>query len=112
MEQLTELATLLASLGGLSALFTFLVNIGKYVGIVKDGTSSTWHTGLNLVALVVLFAAPALSLDIPHLDGVAQQVAQIGTLILGLVVQIKAGQATHDTVAGRLPVLGYSYTQG
>lgn len=96
---------------GVGALITFLINIGKVAGIVKDGTVPTWATGINLFGLVVLFLLKVFvpNADIGKLDGAAGTIAQIGVLILGLITQVLGGRLAHFSFRGTW-LIGKSYS--
>lgn len=110
---LNALVIQLAALAGLGALIAALVNVGKQIGLVKDGTAQAWSTGLNLAALVGLFALNffAPNADIAQLDGLAGQLAQWLTISAGLFVQLKGAQAGHAVLRG-VPLIGKSYSAG
>jgi hypothetical protein len=104
---LEYLIATLGTLAGLGALVAFLVNAGKAAGIVRDGQAPAYATGLNLAALVGLYAAglAAPELDLAAVDHIAGTLAQIGTLIAGLVVQLASSRAAHALVRGT-PIIG------
>ena len=57
------LVATLAALAGVGALIAVLVNIGKTAGLVKDGQATTYVAGLNLLALIGLFALKVFKPD-------------------------------------------------
>lgn len=109
-----DITTLLGqflALAGVGALIALLINIGKQVGIVKDGDTPTWVTGLNLLGLVGLFVLRVVrpDADIGQLDGIASTIAQIGVLVLALITQIGSAKVAHAAVRGAA-VIGYSFS--
>ncbi len=108
---LNSTVTYFLTLGGAGALIAALVNVGKAVGLVKDGQAGKWSLGLNLAGLValalVLNFAPGA--DVAHMDAVASQVAAALVAILSLVVQLGASRATHAIVRG-MPLVGTSHS--
>lgn len=102
MDVLSNLLSQLQVLAGVGALIAFLVNIGKIVGLVKDGTAQNWVAGLNLAGLVALFVLRVFvpSADIGELDGLAATIAQLGVLVLGLVTQLLGSKLAHASVRG------------
>lgn len=110
--EINALVLQLAALAGFGALVAALVNIGKQIGIVKDGQAPTYSTGLNLIGLVVLFAlkvfAPEVSVE--GLDATAAQVAQLLTVAFGLIVQLGGAQFAHGLLRG-VPVVGKSFSK-
>lgn len=53
-EFLNSVVTLFLSLGGFAALVSMLVNVGKWFGIVKDGSAEAWIKMINLAGLVAV----------------------------------------------------------
>lgn len=110
MESLSPLLNLLLTLGGVMSLLTVLVNVGKVVGVVKDGTASTWARGLNLLAVGALFILGTWypDVDIQQVDALAAQVAELGVGILAILpVMMKLSGSVHNAVRG-LKIIGHS----
>ena len=103
------------ALAGFGALIAIVINIGKVVGFVKDGTSQNWNVGLNILGMVLLFALqvfrPDMVVKLPGWDAIAASVAQVATLVLGIVTQIGTARLTNFVVKG-MPVVGRSYSLG
>lgn len=108
---LDQLFALFVSLAGTGSLIAAIVNALKTFGVVADGQAPQWSLGLNLIGLVVLFAIGlfAPTADIQGLDGIAAQVAQILSLVLGLVVQLGGAKWAHGLLKGT-PVVGKSFS--
>lgn len=104
-----ELLAFYLSLGGVAALIAVLINVLKKFGVVKDGTAPTWSLGFNLVGLVATFALNVFApeFDFVGASEIAQTLAEIGALILGLVGQLAISRGTNAAVRGT-PLLGYS----
>lgn len=101
-----------AALAGVAALIAALVNIGKVVGIVKDGDAGKWSAGLNLGAMIALVAirifAPQYALA--DLDTAAAGIASALVIVIGYVGQMFVSEKTHDLLnTARIPLVGYSY---
>lgn len=116
VSQVTEdplggLLAQLAAMGGVASLIAILINTLKQVGVVKDGSSKTWAVGLNLVALIGLYALRIASpdTDLVNVDGFAGSVAQLLTIIVQLVIQTGLSIGANGVVKG-LPVIGYSHS--
>lgn len=109
MEQL--FASFLA-LGGVAALVAILVNVGKQIGWVPDGSAPTAALGLNLVAFVafVLLKIFAPEMDVAGLDAGAQQLATILVQVLAFVMQLGASRVANAAVRGT-PIIGYSHSE-
>lgn len=109
--EINALVLQLAALAGFGALVAAIVNIGKQVGIVKDGQAPVFSTGINIIGLVVLFALKVFAPDVSveGLDATAAQIAQFLTVAFGLFVQLGGARFAHDALRG-VPVIGKSYS--
>lgn len=101
------------SLVGVPALIAALINVLKYIGLVKDTTASNWSAGFSLVAFlaVVLLRVlrPDIMLDV--LDGYAGQVAQIIVYLMSFIVMMLAPAAFHARLkSAQVPLLGKSFS--
>lgn len=107
-ETVAELATLV----GTAALISFIVNVLKAVGIVKNDTSKLWVGALNVVALVALFIFRVINpdLSIGEFDLVLGRTAAAGEVLLSYILMIISSKATHTAVRG-LPIIGTSFTE-
>ncbi len=95
-----QLDTVLLSAGsmlGAQALISLAVDVGKWAGVVKDGTAGIWSAVLNLLGLAAISYAlitnPAF--DFPALDAQLVTIAQFGSLIFGYIVQIAGAKHFH-----------------
>ena len=112
MEIVLEIALQIGYLVGLAALIAALINIGKTIGLVKDGDAGSWSAGLNLVALVVLVALKMFrpDLELEKLDVELGALAQVLGIVLALLSQIKVSASVHNFFVGlELPVVGKSF---
>ena len=107
------LVATLAALAGVGALIAVLVNIGKTAGLVKDGQATTYVAGLNLLALIGLFALKVFKpdFDIGGLDTQAAQIAQWLATAVALIVQIYGSKWAYGALKG-VPVVGRANTVG
>ena len=106
---LEDILLLLAGLTGLGTLISVIVNLLKIIGIVKDGTSETWFQILNLVAFVGVAIVYFAKLEVDW--GQVDQWLILLTALIGYVLQILGGKITYNTIGGKLPVLGYSFSE-
>lgn len=108
IEQLVAVA---ASLGGVGFLISVLVNIGKTVGLIKDGQAQNWVTGGNLLVMVLVYAGGLIKpdLDMPGIDSTVGQVAQILAMSFSLIWPMIASKITHNALKGTA-IIGKSYT--
>ena len=112
MEIVLEIALQIGYLVVLAALIAMLINIGKVVGLVKDGDAGSWSAGLNLAALVVLVALKLFrpDLELEKVDIELGALAQILGVVLTLLSQIKMSAKFHGFLSNlRLPVIGKSF---
>ncbi len=112
MEEILNVLLQFGQLAGIAACIAALVNVGKVFGLVRDGDAGRWFAALNLVALAVLVAlrlfAPAVLIS--NVDEQAGAFAQILLIVLGYIVQLKSGVATHEALSRlRIPVIGKSF---
>jgi len=109
--ELGKLVELVLSLGGLGALVSVLVNIGKTIGWIKNDTSMNWVTGGNIVVLVVAFVLNMTGKIglLPVIDTQAGQIAQIILLVFGFVWQMLSSRISHFALKGTA-FIGKSYT--
>jgi hypothetical protein len=107
-----DLAAQWFGLAGFAGLIALLINIGKRVGFVKDGTAQTWSAGLNLIGLALLLLTQVYKPDlaIRDLDTQVGEFVKVGTVVLGYVIQLLASKGTHVAVRG-VPVIGTSHTE-
>ena len=82
------------SLAGIAAFITCLINIGKTVGLVKDGQASDYSLGLNLLGMVILFLVGVAKPDvnIQGLDSQAGIIASVLMLVFGYFWQLFYGE--------------------
>lgn len=102
------------SLAGVSALVAILVNFGKLVGLVKEGTSAKWSAGLNLLSFgaLVFFGVWRPDLAIEVLDGYAGQIASILLFVLGFLIQIVGSPTVYRLLkGGNVPLLNFSFAE-
>lgn len=108
---LDQVIVIVAALGGFSALFSLLINAGKWIGWVKEDQAQQISAGANLVLILVVYFLRLFrpDFDIGTLDPIMAEAAAVGTLILSFIIQLGIGKATHETVKG-LPIIGKSFS--
>lgn len=107
----SQLILQLATLAGFAALVSVLVNVGKFLGIVQDGTADKWVAGANLVGIIGLFILRTYFPGVP-VEGVDQtmlEIAEFGGYVMGFVVMIFGSKLTYKAVSG-LPIVGKSFS--
>lgn len=102
-----------AILGGFAAVIALLINVGKTIGLIKDGQAPNWSLGLNLAGLVVFFLVKVFApdTDVTAANDVANQLAQAGVIILTVVMQLATSKGTNAAVRGT-KVIGKSHSKG
>lgn len=99
-------------LAGVAAFIAALVNVGKYFGIVADGSAPKISLALSVLGFVAMAAlklfAPDVSIE--GLNEIAQKAADVIAYVLGFFVMVGLPAQSHKffKVAG-LPVLGFSF---
>lgn len=107
-----ELLLVWAGLAGLAALITFVINVLKKAGVVKDGQAQTWSAGLNLLGLATVLAVQTYFPDtnLVNADAEVAKFVEVGTVVFSYVVQLLASKATHKAVKN-VPLVGKSYSE-
>lgn len=105
---LEQIGIIIASLAGLGGLISILVNIGKIVGLVKDGEAEKWVQILNLIAFVGVSAVYFAELPVDW--GIVNEWMIYLAALFGFVVQIWGSKFTYSQTKG-IPVIGYSYSK-
>lgn len=97
-------------LAGLGAFLSFLVNALKVFGVIKDGQAPEWLTGLNLIALNLLFVAKVVGgVNIQGVDSFLAIVAQVGGIVIAFFIQRAGAKVAYKLTRGA-PLLGFSHT--
>lgn len=109
-DSLAGLLGTLTTLGGVAALIPILISFGKAVGLVKDGTSQNWSTGLNLAVLATLFILQVLGKSnlLPAFDTQAGAISQLLAALLAFSGQVGISKLTYAGL--RNSFLGFSFS--
>lgn len=110
---LTKFLVELIILGALSAPVVLLINLGKQIGLIKDGTSQYWSMGLSLAVLVAaivvkVFNPSLLAATVSDTINYSIQVAVILFAFLG--IQLPTAKQIYENVRG-LWFIGYSFSE-
>lgn len=111
MNGIVSLTTQFASMVGVAALIAAIINVGKTLGIVADGSSDKWAAGLSLLAFGLIVALGIFRPDLVLAD-LDQQSGQIATVLLfvaGLLAQTGLTGWAHGIIKG-LPIIGKSFS--
>jgi len=111
--EIQNIFTLVLGMAGLGAFISALVNIGKVAGIVKNNTAKTWVAGLNLLAVIVIYAlqVKGLEFQVAQVDATFAQLAQITLLVAQLMVQYGGSALWHQLLKG-VALVGKSFSAG
>lgn len=109
LDNILVIVAQFATLVGISALITALVNLGFRFGWISDETASQATAVLNLVAFVILAVVgifrPDLSLS--FLDETAARIAAIALFVLGLLTQmVTPAKVNKALFQARVPLVG------
>lgn len=109
---INQMVLLVASLAGFGSLVAFLVQVGKYFGIVKDGDAPKFVAGFNLLGMALVFAAYLFypELDIIAVDGQLAQAVTVMSTVFGYVIMIFGSKFTYAQLKG-LPLIGLSFSE-
>lgn len=102
-------------LGGVAAVMSVLVNLGKSVGIVKEGKVDYWVAGMQVIGVGVAayfgFTKPDLVAEwLKVADEEAQKIATVIGYILSVIVAIKQSGFEYKNFLRGLPVVGKSFS--
>lgn len=100
------------ALVGFAAFVSLLINVLKFFGVVKDGTSDKWVAGFNLAGILALFTARLFIPDWNPLpvDNILLEIATVGGYILTYVIMIYGSRFTYGVVKN-IPLIGKSFSQ-
>jgi hypothetical protein len=113
LQEIINVGTILATLAGVSALISVLVNVLKYYNCIPDGSGGRVFALLNLLAFIGLSAARifAPQYSLAYLDGIASQIATIALFATGYLFQLGSGQVAYGIVGkADIPILSHSTT--
>jgi len=91
-----------AALAGLAALWAAIIEAGKKLGIVKDGTAGIWALVGDILIYAVGQFANLYGWDLARLDNFAQMLAELILMVVGMFI---ASVVTHKVGReGNLPL--------
>lgn len=101
---------LLLGLVSIPVAITVLLDLLKYVKVVKDGTADVWSKALNILVFVVLYVAKAVGIDLGPVDDFAAQFADFGASLLAFIpIAIAFSQWCYEKIRG-IPLIGKSHS--
>jgi cytochrome c oxidase assembly factor CtaG len=89
--------TIVAGLVGLPALWSVVIDLLKYFGVVTDGTAGKWSAGFNIVTLIAVAVLVNFfpNFDFAGVDSTLAEVAKFAALIAGYLFQILITNKVH-----------------
>lgn len=116
LNVLLLVATVFASLVGVGSLVSAVINFGKAVGLVKDGTAANWSAALNLLAFggIVAFLLLNPNVQLYQVDNTLKSWAFVVTFLISYIPQLRWSAFVSDTLQN-VPALkstvGFSHNQ-
>lgn len=110
MDILLPYLQLLGTLAGFAALFAAVVNVLKRYGGVQDGQAGLVSLALNFALLGFVIVGKQFGVDLTKFDSIANALASLVTVVLGLLVPPLISRSVHRLVRARVPLLGYSHS--
>lgn len=106
---LDRLYVVTAALVGLQLFGAFLIDVLKYAGAIKAGTSGKWSAVYNLVTLigVVVWLKFFPAFDIYAADQQLLELAKVLGLVFAYITQMIGTKAVHQVAASK--GFGYSF---
>lgn len=68
LDMLKSVGVAAGSMTGMALVVMMIVNVLKYTGIVKDGTSQTWVAVFNAAAVAILFVLKVLKFNVDYVQ--------------------------------------------
>lgn len=102
--------TLLAGLVGLPALWSVVIDLLKYIGLVTDGNAGKWNAGFSIVSLVVVLVAVNFfpQVDLGGIDAMLVAIAKIASIMIGFITQVWVAKGTHAITSRVIPAFSFS----
>ena len=96
----------------LPLLIALVINVGKTLGIVDDGTSGKWSAWITLLAFVgVAFLFKLYpTFDLSSLDVQLTDILKAVTVLVGYVLELVANKKAHAFYVKNLGIKAFSYS--
>lgn len=109
---LVQILQIASTLVGVALLITLVINVGKWVGVVDDGTAGKWSAVLNLLALGgiggALYFNPAF--DFAAVDAQLGEFARVAGLVFVYVTQIVTSKQLHTFMSSNLNMQVFTFS--
>lgn len=100
----------LAGLVGLPALWSIIIDLLKFAGVVKDGNAGRWSAAFSILSIVGVLVVVNFfpSLDVAGIDKLLLEIAQFAGIILTLLTQIFVAKGTHAITVSVVPSVSFT----
>ncbi len=99
-------------LTGTFALIALLINVGKYIGVVKNETAGKWSAAANLV--VVLAVAVVFKLyptfNFAGVDAQIMAFVKVAAVVFAYIIQLVGSKRVHMAMTYGLWIPAFSHT--
>lgn len=119
MTDIQGLIVTLTALTAFGGIMSLIVNVGKLLGLIKDGQSDVIYTGLTLLGLGIVWVFQAFLpsffpglpiVDLSKVNAGLGYFVKVGEAILEFLIARQGGTLLYNSVRGVVPVLGYSFS--
>lgn len=109
---LDHILTIVGGLTGTFALIALLINVLKWVGVIKDGSAGKWSAGANLVVVVTVAVVFKLypSFDFGTVDAHILEFVKVAGIVFAYIIQLVGSKRVHMAMAYGLWIPAFSYT--
>ena len=108
MPDLQPYLELLATLAGFAAGFAVVIDVLKRYGVIQDGQAGLVSLALNFALLGFVIVGGYFGLDLTKFDSVANVVANLIAVVLGLLAPPLISRLVHRVALRRVP--GFSHS--
>lgn len=107
-----ELVAVAVTLVGLQLLLSFVIDVGKYIGLVDDGTAGKWSAVFNLLTLIAVAVWLKFfpTIDIYAIDNQLNELAKLCIYVFAYITQIIGTKRVHQT-AVKLGVEAFTFSR-
>ena len=110
MPDLLPYLEFLGTLAGFAALFVAVINVLKKYGVIADGQAGLVSLALNFALLGFVIVGKQFGVDLMKFDSIANVIANLITVVLGLLMPPLVSRGVHRLVRARVKLIGFSYS--
>ena len=95
--EITQIVLQFSTLGGCAAMIAALINLLKWLSLIKDGEAPQYSAAFNLIALGIFITLNLvrIPIDFARLDAQAAAIANVMMLILSYIMQLGVSKLSH-----------------